>query len=197
MKKYYCVAGTKFGLPSNYLYFQEIAYALADKGYILRVSPTSGLPREMIKGATKFAKNRKVPLSDVIEIYIHKNKAGEFFDDQAYTHDVTKLPNYEKALEIVKHHSKQDLEDYPIEKKILSCTPYLCLGRELKHPPVIFITDEKLLHFNSEGDIIDSFATSSQIIKTLKTYSPETQIFSYDLPEHKQRMNKLVYHVKQ
>jgi hypothetical protein len=196
MKKFYCATGSKFNLQSNNNYYREIAYALADRGFILRVFPTNGLSKEMIKGVEKFATNRKIPLEDILEVYIHTGKLGNYIDDLKFTTNVTKLINYKTSLEITNQHSKQSLIDYPSEQKILSTIPYLCLGKELKQPVNMLITDEKKIVFNNKGKIIDSIGSSGQGIRILNTLSPETEIFSYDFPEHKQRMNKLVYLAK-
>ena len=58
-KKIYCGIGWKYDIPMHLEYYEEIAYSLASKGYILRTNTNKVGSQAFVNGVERYSKNKK------------------------------------------------------------------------------------------------------------------------------------------
>ncbi len=192
-KKFYCGIGWKYDIPMHLEYYEEVAYSLASKGYTLRTNTNKIGSQAFIKGVERFCKNKKIDIEDRLEIYMPTAKANGRLSDQPAHINVKTNPLYEQALEISSTFGEIDDAYLQTERELRAISPFLCLGQELNQPFNFMITGIPLYKLNAENYIIDGQGFTGEVIRTIRSISPNSKVFSYQHPEHRQRINKLIY----
>lgn len=192
-QKSYCGIGWKYDIPMHLEYYEEIAYSLASEGYVLRTNTNKVGSQAFIRGVERYAKRRKVDIESLLEIYMPSPKLNGHLSGQPARINVKTNPLYEKALEMSAIYGDIDDAYIQTERNLRAISPFLCLGQELNQPFNFMITGAPLFKLNSENFIIDGFGFTGEVIRTIRNLSPNSKVFSYQNPEHRQRINKLIY----
>lgn len=192
-KKIYCGIGWKYDIPMHLEYYEEIAYSLASKGYILRTNTNKVGSQAFVNGVERYSKNKKIPIEELLEVYMPTSKANGKLSAQPGHFNVKTSPYYEDALNISETYGEIEDAFIQSERDLRAISPFLCLGQELNQPFNFMITGVPIFTLNADDYIIDGHGFTGEVIRTIRSISPNSKVFSYQHKEHRQRINKLIY----
>lgn len=196
MTKHYCALGWQHNIPSHLQHFEEVAYALAEKGYKLRTIPTKGASQAFIKGVQRYCQNRRKDINDYIEVYLPLQSYNGYFAQQSGFYNVGNFKNLEKRDKLAEPFILKSAKKGSAEERMKFMIPYFLFGEDLDTPPHFFITSIMMYDLDNKGEIIDGQGINGQAIRTLRKMSPNSKIFNFEHDEHRKRINSLIYYSK-